>query len=525
MPREVSLERIRNIGIIAHIDAGKTTTTERILFFTGRIYKMGEVHEGTAVMDWMEQERERGITITAAATTCLWRDYRINIIDTPGPRRLHRRGGAEPPRPRRRRRRLRRGRRRRAAVGDRLEAGRSLRRPAHLLHQQDGPDWRQLLANGRDDPGTAAAPSPVPIQLPIGSRRSSAGSSTSSRAAPTTTPTYSARRRRSRRSPPSTASVRGAAGEADRACRRDVDELLAKYLEGETISRDEISAALRAATVSGKSVPVLCGTALRNKGIQPMLDAMVEFLPSPVEVPPVTGMNPPDRAEEIRDAADDAPFARSPLRSSPTPTSGGSPTLRIYSGTLPAGSAVQNVTRSQHERFGRLLVMHANQREDIQEASRGRHRRRRRAQEHLHRATRSRPADRPILLETIKFPEPVIAIAIEPRTKADQDKLGLALARLSEEDPTFRVRTEPDTGQTLISGMGELHLEVIVDRMLREFRVEANVGRPQVAYRETITAPAQAEGRFIRQTRRSRAVRRRLRARRAARSRAQGSSS
>jgi elongation factor G len=499
MPREVALERTRNIGIIAHIDAGKTTTTERILFYTGRIYKMGEVHQGTAVMDWMEQERERGITITAAATTCLWRDYRINIIDTPG------------------------------HVDFTVEVERSLRvldggvvvfDAVAGVEPQSETVWKQAdrygvpricFINKMDRTGAnfwrtvemiqeRLGARPVPIQLPIGAEADFRGviDLIDGRAYYYTDVLGA--------SP----SVEGIPAEYQQAYEehRDKliqavvetsDELLAKYLEDESISRDEIVGALRAATIAGKVVPVLCGTALRNKGIQPMLDGIVEFLPSPVEVPPMKGINPRTDAEEIREPRDDAPFSALAFKIVSDPYVGRVAYVRVYSGTLAAGSNVQNVTRSQRERVNRLLVMHANQREDIQEA---------RAGDivavvglkNTFTGDTLATADRPILLETIRFPEPVIAIAIEPRTKADQDRLGLALARLAEEDPTFRVRTEPDTGQTLISGMGELHLEVIVDRMLREFRVEASVGRPQVAYRETITVPAQAEGRFIRQS-------------------------
>ena len=499
MPREVALERTRNIGIIAHIDAGKTTTTERILFYTGRIYKMGEVHEGTAVMDWMEQERERGITITAAATTCLWRDYRINIIDTPG------------------------------HVDFTVEVERSLRvldggvvvfDAVAGVEPQSETVWKQAdrysvpricFINKMDRTGAnfwrtiemiqeRLGARPVTIQLPIGSEANFRGviDLIDGRAYYYTDVLGAS---------PTIEEIPAEYQQAYEEHREKLielvvetsDELLAKYLDGQPISRDEIVGALRASTIAGKSVPVLCGTALRNKGIQPMLDAIVEFLPSPVDVPPVKGINPRTDAEEVREPRDDAPFSALAFKIVSDPYVGRLAYLRVYSGTLLAGSAIQNVTRSQRERVNRLLVMHANQREDIQEA---------RAGDivavvglkNTFTGDTLATHDRPILLETIKFPEPVIAIAIEPRTKADQDKLGLALARLAEEDPTFRVRTEPDTGQTLISGMGELHLEVIVDRMLREFRVEANVGRPQVAYRETITVPAQAEGRFVRQS-------------------------
>ena len=499
MPRTIPLERVRNIGIIAHIDAGKTTTTERVLFYTGRIYKMGEVHEGTTVMDWMAQERERGITITAAATTCLWRDHRINIIDTPG------------------------------HVDFTVEVERSLRvldggvvvfDAVAGVEPQSETVWRQAdryhvpricFINKMDRTGAGfwrtvemirdrLGSNPLPIQIPIGVEASFRGvaSLVDGRAyyytdqlgaAPTVEEVpedlraeYDDRRERLVESIVETS-----------------DELMVKYLDGQPISREEIVAALRAATIAGKVVPVLCGTALRNKGIQPMLDAIVDYLPSPLDVPPVKGVNPKTDQEETREARDYAPLSGLAFKIVADPFVGRLAYVRIYSGTLAAGSYVQNVTRGHRERVNRLLMMHANQREDVGEAYAG---------DivaivglkNTFTGDTITTTDRPILLEAIRFPEPVISVAIEPRTKADQDKLGIALTRLSEEDPTFRVRTDPDTGQTLISGMGELHLEVIVDRMLREFRVEASVGRPQVAYRETITTQAEAEGRFVRQT-------------------------
>ena len=499
MPRTIPLDRVRNIGIIAHIDAGKTTTTERVLFYTGRIYKMGEVHEGTTVMDWMAQERERGITITAAATTCLWRDHRINIIDTPG------------------------------HVDFTVEVERSLRvldggvvvfdavagvepqsetvwRQADRYHvpricfinkmDRTGAGFKRTVEMIRDRLGS----NPLPIQIPIGVEASFRGVvdlidgrayyyTDQLGAAPTVEEVpedlraeYADQRERLVESIVETS-----------------DELMVKYLDGQPISREEIVAALRAATIAGKVVPVLCGTALRNKGIQPMLDAIVDYLPSPLDVPPVKGVNPKTDQEETREARDQAPLSGLAFKIVADPFVGRLAYVRIYSGTLAAGSYVQNVTRGQRERVNRLLMMHANQREDVEEAYAG---------DivaivglkNTFTGDTITTTDRPILLEAIRFPEPVISVAIEPKTKADQDKLGIALTRLSEEDPTFRVRTDPDTGQTLISGMGELHLEVIVDRMLREFRVEASVGRPQVAYRETITAQAEAEGRFVRQT-------------------------
>ncbi len=499
MPRSIPLERVRNIGIIAHIDAGKTTTTERVLFYTGRIYKMGEVHEGTAVMDWMEQERERGITITAAATTCQWRDHRINIIDTPG------------------------------HVDFTVEVERSLRvldggvvvfDAVAGVEPQSETVWRQAdrynvpricFINKMDRTGAGfwrtvdmirdrLGARPIPIQIPIGQEASFRGIvdliggrayyySDQLGAAPTVEEIPEELR----------AEYDTQREKLVEAIVETSDELMVKYLDGQPISQAEMMAALRAATISGKVVPLLCGTALRNKGIQPMLDAIVDYLPSPLDVPPVKGVNPKTDQEETREARDDEPLCALSFKIVADPFVGRLAYLRIYSGTLNAGSYVQNVTRGQRERVGRILMMHANQREEVEEAHAG---------DivavvglkNTFTGDTITTTDRPILLESITFPEPVIAVAIEPKTKADQDKLGIALTRLSEEDPTFRVRTDPDTGQTLIQGMGELHLEVIVDRMLREFRVEANVGRPQVAYRETITQSAQAEGRFVRQT-------------------------
>ena len=499
MPRTVPLERIRNIGVIAHIDAGKTTVTERILFYTGRTYKMGEVHEGTAVMDWMEQERERGITITAAATTCLWRTYRINIIDTPG------------------------------HVDFTVEVERSLRvldggvvvfDAVAGVEPQSETVWRQAdryrvpricFINKMDRTGAGfwrtvemirgrLGAKPAIVQLPIGAEATfrgmidlvegkayyaadQLGSEPTIEAIPEALAAEYAEHRE---------KLVEAVAETD-------DALMEKYLDGREITRDELVAALPAATIAGKLVPVLCGSALKNKGVQPMLDAVVEYLPSPLDVPPVVGVNPKTDESEARSPDDAEPFSGLAFKIVADPFVGRLAYVRIYSGRLSNGTAVRNVTRSQRERIGRLLYMHANQREDIEEAFAG---------DivavvglkNTFTGDTLAAQDAPILLETIKFPEPVIAVAIEPQTKADEEKLGIALNRLAEEDPTFRVRTDPETGQTLISGMGELHLEVIVDRMLREFKVEANVGRQQVAYRETITTKAEAEGRFIRQT-------------------------
>jgi elongation factor G len=497
MPTE--LERTRNIGIIAHIDAGKTTTTERILYYTGRTYKLGEVHEGTAVMDWMEQERERGITITAAATTAEWRDYRINIIDTPG------------------------------HVDFTVEVERSLRvldggvvvfDSVAGVEPQSETVWRQAdrygvpricFVNKMDRTGAdfwrtveeikeRLGANPLPIQIPIGRESNFDGmvdllSMRSVRfgSSPNDPLLYSD-------IPPELQT------DADR-CRHDLleriveldDDLMLRYLEGEEIPQEPLCSALRRATIEGRLVPVLCGSALRNKGVRPLLDAVVDFLPSPLDIPPVVGLNPRTGQPEERAADPSEPFAALAFKIVSDPFVGKLSYARVYSGELKAGTYVYNSSKEERERITRLYRMHADHREEAGRISAGDI-----AAIVGLKVTATGDTlceqDRPIALETIRFPEPVIDVAIEPKTKADQDKMGLALARLSEEDPTFRVRTDAETGQTLISGMGELHLEVIVDRMLREFRVDANVGRPQVAFRETISRPARAEGRFIRQT-------------------------
>jgi elongation factor G len=499
MPRTIPLERVRNIGIIAHIDAGKTTVTERILFYTGRIYKMGEVHEGTAVMDWMPQEQERGITITAAATTCLWRDHRVNIIDTPG------------------------------HVDFTVEVERSLRvldggvvvfDAVAGVEPQSETVWRQAdryrvpriaFVNKMDRNGAnfwrtvemihdRLGANPVPVQIPIGADMNFRGvvdlidgkayyAADQLGAEPTVEDIPEAL----------LADYKTHRDRMLEAVAETSDELMGKYLEGHELSRDEIIAGVRAATLTGKFVAVLCGSALKNKGVQQMLDAIIDFLPSPADVPPLTAINPKTDEEEVRAAKDDEPFAGLAFKIVADPFVGRLAYVRVYSGTLAQGSAVRNVTRGHRERIGRLLVMHANQREDIQEAYAG---------DivavvglkNTFTGDTLTSQDHPVLLESITFPEPVIQVAIEPKSKADEQKLGIALSRLAEEDPTFRVRTDLETGQTIIAGMGELHLEVIVDRMMREFKVEANIGRPQVAYRETITATAEAEGRFVRQS-------------------------
>ncbi len=499
MARKIPLNRVRNIGVIAHIDAGKTTTTERILFYTGRTYKIGEVHEGTATMDWMEQERERGITITAAATTASWRDHQINIIDTPG------------------------------HVDFTVEVERSLRvldggvvvfDAVAGVEPQSETVWRQAnkysvpricFVNKMDRTGAnywrtiemireRLGAVPAVIQIPLGREAEYQGTvdlidekayyfEDKLGAAP-----------KVKEVPPEL--VEEAKVHRERLVEQVVetdDELMEKYLEGQTIEPADLRRALRRATLSNQLVPVLNGSALRNKGVQLMLDAVVDYLPSPLDIPPVSGINPRTDEPEIREADDDQPFAALVSKIVADPFVGRLAYMRVYSGVLTSGSYVFNATKGKRERVGRLLQMHANHREDIDEVRAGDICAVVGLKETFTGDSLCDP-DHPIVLESIKFPEPVIHIAIEPKTKADQDKMGIALARLAEEDPTFRVSTNPDTGQTLIAGMGELHLEVIVDRMLREFKVEANVGRPQVAYRETITQPVRAEGRFVRQS-------------------------
>ncbi|HVB97030.1 MAG TPA: elongation factor G [Chloroflexota bacterium] len=499
MPREVPLELTRNIGIIAHIDAGKTTTTERVLYYTGLIHQMGEVHEGTAVMDWMEQERERGITITAAATTCNWDGHRINIIDTPG------------------------------HVDFTVEVERSLRvldggvvvfdavagvepQSETVWHQADrysvpricfvnkmdrtGANFWRTIEMIKDRLGAR----PAVVQLPMGEEAAFQGViDLLTRQALYYTDVLGAT--------PQVGPIPTELAEESETQRQKLvelvaetsDELMIKYLEGEELTVDEIIAGLRAATIAGRLVPILCGTALRNKGIQPLLDGVIRYLPSPLDIPPIKGVEPRTEQELVRTASDSEPFSALAFKIVADPFVGRLAYIRVYSGTLNAGSYVLNSTKNQRERIGRLLRMHANKREEIGHVGAGDICAVVGLKNTFTGDTLS-DTDNPVLLESIRFPEPVISVAIEPKTKADQDKMGLALGRLSEEDPTFRIRTDTDSGQTIISGMGELHLEVIVDRMLREFRVEANIGNPQVAYRETITQTAEAEGRFVRQT-------------------------
>jgi elongation factor G len=506
MARTFPLERTRNIGIMAHIDAGKTTTTERILYYTGRTHKMGEVHEGAAVMDWMEQEQERGITITSAATACEWRDHRINIIDTPG------------------------------HVDFTVEVERSLRildgaiaifDAVAGVEPQSETVWRQAdkyrvpriaYVNKMDRTGAdffgavqtmrdRLGAHPLPIQIPIGQEDEFTGvvDLIENKAAYWTDelgtevehreiPDQLAEHAHEHRT------------HLIEACADYDDELMKAYLNDEEIPHERIAKSLHRATLDIKVTPVLCGSSFKNKGVQPLLDAIVELLPSPLEVPPVEGVEPPAKGsdgsgrEAERPPEDDAPFAALAFKVMADPYVGKLTYFRVYSGRLAAGSRVLNASNGRTERVGRLLMMHANHREEIEECYAGDICAGVGLKQTSTGDTLCAP-DAPIELEQIEFPEPVIAVAIEPKTKADQEKLATSLARLSEEDPTFRVETEQETGQTLIHGMGELHLEVIVDRMLREFNVDANVGRPQVAYRETIRDRVEkVEGRFVRQT-------------------------
>jgi elongation factor G len=500
MARKVPLERTRNIGIMAHIDAGKTTTTERILYYTGINYKIGEVHEGTATMDWMVQEQERGITITSAATTCYWRDHRINIIDTPGhvdftievERSLRvldgavavfcSVGGVEP---------------QSETVWRQADKYRVPRIAFVNKMDRVGADFGRVVSQIRDRLGA----NPVPIQLPIGAEESFRGAVDliSMKAIVWDDESLGARFRTEE----IPSDLLGQAAEWREklldAVADSNEALLEKYLEGGEITEAELRHAVRVATLSMKAVPVICGTAFKNKGVQPLLDAVVDFLPAPTDVPAVEGVLPGTESTEERPASDDAPFAALAFKIMTDPFVGTLTFFRVYSGRMESGSYVFNATKGKKERVGRLLKMHANKREEIKEVYAG----------DIAAAVGLRDTTtgdtlcdeaRAIVLESIDFPDPVIDIAIEPRTKADQEKLGASLQKLAAEDPSFRVSTDKETGQTIIAGMGELHLEIIVDRLLREFKVDANVGKPQVAYRETIRKPVEREHKFVRQT-------------------------
>ncbi len=493
------MERIRNTGIIAHIDAGKTTATERVLFYTGRTHRMGEVDDGTTVTDWMDQERERGITITAAAITCYWRDHQINIIDTPG------------------------------HIDFTVEVQRSLRvldggvvifDAVAGVEPQSETVWRQAdsyqvpricFVNKMDRVGAdfwrtiemieeRLEANPVALQVPIGTESSFSGvvDLINMQAI-----SYGDELGAEPEVGPIPAELQKKAAQKRELLVEKVAEtdeaLTIKYLEGEEITAEELRRALRRATLNGELVPVLCGSALRNKGIQPMLDAVVDYLPSPLDIPPIVGINPKTEAQESRPADEEAPLAALVFKIVTDPYVGRLAYFRVYSGKIKARQAVRNTNKNIKERIGRLLRMYANRREEIDEVPAGDIGATLGLKNTFTGETLS-DFNRPIILESIKFPEPVISVAIEPRTEADQDKMSEALNRLAEEDPTFKVKLDEETGQTIISGMGELHLEVLVERMLREFKVRAGVGRPQVAYKETITKPVRAEGRFVRQT-------------------------
>jgi elongation factor G len=502
MPRPAPLDRTRNIGIMAHIDAGKTTTTERILFYTGISHKIGEVHDGAATMDWMVQEQERGITITSAATTCFWKDHRVNIIDTPG------------------------------HVDFTIEVERSLRVLDAAVavfcgvggvEPQSETVWRQAdryqvprlaFVNKMDRVGAdfdrvvlqireRLNANPVVLQLPLGAEEKLRGAiDVVKMKAIVWDDDNLGSNYHEDAIPADMAEATAAAREKLLEAVADLDEaLMEKYLGGqaEKITEAEIQAALRKGTIAMKIIPVMCGSAFKNKGVQTLLDAVVDYLPSPLDIPPMHGDNPDNGKDEVRTASDEQPFTALAFKIMTDPYVGSLTFLRVYAGVLQSGSYVFNSIKGRKERIGRLLKMHANKREEIKEVYAG----------DICAAVGLRDTttgdtlcdeDKPIVLERMTFPEPVISIAIEPKTKADQEKLGGALARLASEDPSFRVSSDAETAQTLISGMGELHLEIIVDRLMREFKVDANVGKPQVAYRETIRKTVENETRFIRQT-------------------------
>jgi elongation factor G len=498
MSRTFPLDKVRNIGIIAHIDAGKTTVTERILFYTGRTYKVGEVDEGTAVMDWMAQERERGITITAAATTCHWQDHRINIIDTPG----HVDFTAEVERSLRV-----------------LDGGVVVLDAVAGVEAQSETVWRQAdrykvpricFINKMDRVGAdfyhtvdmieeRLRAKAIPLQSPIGRENQFRGivDLVENKAWLFSDDVNV---------PPEEALVpeeerEGAAvrrqSMIERLAEND-DHLMLLYVEGKEIGSEQIKAAVRRLTLANRIVPVFCGTALKNKGIQRLLDAVVDYLPSPSDVPPVSVIDLETGETDVIPPSDDAPFSALAFKVVADPFMGRLVYFRVYSGKIQAGKQFLNSSKGRKERLGRLILMHANRREEIEEADTGSIAATLGLKETFTGDTLCDPA-KPVLLEAIRFPEPVLSMVVEPKSKADQDKLGEAMNKLSEEDPTFKVRSDAETGQTLISGMGELHLEVLIDRMLREFNVKVNVGKPQVAYKETITVPAEVEGRFIRQ--------------------------
>jgi elongation factor G len=499
MPRQVPLERIRNIGIMAHIDAGKTTTTERILYYTGVSHKMGEVDQGTAVMDWMEQEQERGITITSAATTCFWRDHRINVIDTPGhvdftievERSLRVLDGAVAVF---------------CAVGGVQPQSETVWRQADrygvpriaFVNKMDrmGADFDRCLEMMRTRLGAV----PAPVQAPLGREQAFRGvvDLIAMKAVIWDDTTLGATFRTAEIPEDVREEMEERRGRLIESVSETDERLLEKYVEGLPINGEEIQAALRRATLQLKLIPVLCGAAFKNKGVQLLLDAIVDYLPSPLDVPAIVGVTPKGETE-TRAPRDDEPFAALAFKIMTDPFVGHLTFLRVYSGHLTGGTQVLNSTKTVREKIGRLLKMHANKREEIREIVAGDIVAAVGLRNTATGDTLCHPAH-PIVLESLQIPKPVISIAIEPRSKADQERLGGSLAKIAAEDPSFTVRVEEETGETIISGMGELHLEIIVDRLLREFKVDANVGRPQVAYRETVTRKVRAEGRFIKQT-------------------------
>ncbi len=499
MARQFPLEKTRNIGIAAHIDAGKTTATERMLFYTGRVHKIGETHDGASQMDWMDQEKERGITITSAATTCQWDDHRINIIDTPG------------------------------HVDFTVEVERSLRVLDGAIgvfcsvggvEPQSETVWRQAdkydvpriaFVNKMDRTGAdffnviemmdeRIKANPLPIQLPIGKEADYKGSIDLVTMEAIVYEDDLGVNYERKEIPDDLKEQAEEYHELLLEKLADVDEeLMMKYLEGEEITTDEIKAGIRQGTIDNEFTPVLCGTALKNKGVQPLLDAVIDYLPAPTDVPPVTGIDPKTEEESTRPSEDDAPFSALAFKIMTDPYVGKLAFFRVYSGVLESGSYTYNSTKDQKERIGRIVQMHANKREDREEVYAGDLA----AAVGLKNTTTGDTLcdeENPIILESMEFPETVIDVAIEPKTQKDSDKLGEALQKLAEEDPTFNVKTDEETGQTIISGMGELHLEVIIDRLTREFGVEANIGEPQVAYRETFKKKAEIEGKFIRQS-------------------------
>ncbi len=499
MPREFQLEKIRNIGIMAHIDAGKTTTTERILFYTGKIHKLGETHEGSAQMDWMEQEQERGITITSAATTCHWRDHRVNIIDTPG------------------------------HVDFTVEVERSLRvldGAVALFCAKGGVEpqsetvWRQAdkyhvprlaFVNKMDILGAdfyrvvkmikeRLNACPVPIQLPIGKEDNFIGVVDLIEMNARVYDDKLGEKVEIVEIPEDMMSLAEEYREKMLETLAEYDEeLMIKYLEGEEITVEKIKKVIREATLKAEITPVLCGSSYKNRGVQPLLDAIIDYMPSPIDIPPVKGIGALSDEEEERESSDDEPFSALAFKIVTDPYVGKLAYFRVYSGTLKAGSYVLNPVKDKKERIGRILLMHANKRVEVDEVYAG----------DIAAAVGLKDTgtgdtlcseEHPIVLESMEFPEPVIDVAIEPKTKASQEKMTIALAKLAEEDPTFKTYTDEETGQIIIAGMGELHLEIIVDRLLREFKVEANVGSPQVAYKETITVPTEVETKYVKQS-------------------------